>query len=409
MGKPLTTPGEWINGGNRYPPVGTSKGDSTIMSFDAQAYARQLVEKGLDPDTAAEVARKSAEARRKEAGQAPSPATITGCTTGGGQPPKKAAKPSRSLHAKAASGEGVTEPQPRSEGVMRNKPKGDDQHDFFTPCLYDVSGKDNRALMDVAVFRLSKRDKRAGEIVRYDMPDGYVEVSAGPYGMASIWDYDIILMMVSQLTEAMNRYRDGKGERPGRIFQPHVADILKFCRKSNGARQYKEIEGALDRLKGTQIKFSRKGRGRKERKTSSVGLIDSYDIISRTDSGSISSVSIGIPTWIYEEVTASKRPDVLAVHPDYFLIEPGVARFIYRLARRAAGKGEASWGFSTLYERSGSKGEFKKFCWTIRKIIKANDLPEYSLQEQTGREGPILVMTNREAVAAEAASEEEES
>lgn len=361
-------------------------------------YRDRLIAGGIDPKTAADVARRYFQHNQNDE---PAPK------------PKAKPTPSRSPHRKAASGEDVdkdvTEPRPRSEGVMRNKPKGDEQHDFFTPCLYDVSGRDSRTVMDVAVFRLSKRNKRAGEIIRYDMPDGYVEVSAGPYGMASIWDYDIILMMVSQLTEAMNRYRDGKGERPGRIFQPHVSDILKFCRKSDGTRQYKEIEGALDRLKGTQIKFSRKGKGRKERKTSSVGLIDSYDIISRTDSGSISSVSIGIPTWIYEEVTASKRPDVLAVHPDYFLIEPGIARFIYRLARRAAGKGEASWGFSTLYERSGSTGEFKKFCWTIRKIIKANDLPEYSLQEQTGKEGPILVMTNREAVAAEAALEEEES
>lgn len=72
--------------------------------------------------------------------------------------------------------------------------------------------------MDVAVFRLSKKDKRAGELIRYDLPDGYVEVSAGAHGMASAWDYDIVLMMVSHLTEAMNRYREGKGGKPGECF-----------------------------------------------------------------------------------------------------------------------------------------------------------------------------------------------
>ncbi len=70
---------------------------------------------------------------------------------------------------------------------MRKPPKGDEQSDFFAPTLYDVSTRDSRSVMDVAVFRLSKKDKRAGELVRYDLPDGYVEVSAGAHGMASVW------------------------------------------------------------------------------------------------------------------------------------------------------------------------------------------------------------------------------
>ncbi|MDD8255098.1 replication initiator protein A [Escherichia coli] len=80
--------------------------------------------------------------------------------------------------------------------LVRKPPQGDAQPDFFAPSLYDVGGRDNRSVMDVAVFRLSKKDKRAGELIRYDLPDGYVEVSAGAHGMASIWDYDIVLMMV---------------------------------------------------------------------------------------------------------------------------------------------------------------------------------------------------------------------
>jgi hypothetical protein len=32
---------------------------------------------------------------------------------------------------------------------------------FLLPALYDIGGRDCRALMDVAVFRLSKRDMRA--------------------------------------------------------------------------------------------------------------------------------------------------------------------------------------------------------------------------------------------------------
>ena len=120
---------------------------------------------------------------------------------------------------------------------IRKPPAADCQPDFFVPTLYDVGARDSRSIMDVAVFRLSKRDKRAGEVIHYELTDGYVEVKAGPDGMASVWDYDLVLMMVSHMTEAMNRYREGKGEKPGRVYRPHISDILKFCRRVDGGRQ----------------------------------------------------------------------------------------------------------------------------------------------------------------------------
>jgi len=284
---------------------------------------------------------------------------------------------------------------------IRTPPPGDSQPDFFVPTLYDVGTRDSRSIMDVAVFRLSKRDKRAGELIRYELPDGYVEVSAGPYGMASIWDYDLVLMMVSHMTEAMNLYREGKGEKPTRIYRPHVKSILKFCRRGDGGRQADEIEAALDRLLTTTIKNVRNrnqpsddGQDMLDDKKSQ-GLISSYGIKSRNKSGKIEQVEIEAPEWLFNEITAGKRPDVLTVHPEYFLIEPGIGRFIYRVARRAAGKDQAVWAFHTLYQRSGSTGTLKKFTENLRKVIAANDLPEYQLEEEQGQSGPLLVMTHR--------------
>ncbi len=252
--------------------------------------------------------------------------------------------------------------------------------------------------MDVAVFRLSKRP-RTSEVIRYDLPDGYVEVTAGPYGMATVWDYDLVLMMISHMTEAMNRYRAGKGEKPGRLYRPHVSDILKFCRRGDGGNQASQIEGALDRLKGTTIKNvrerpSRNGR-RIMREVEAEGLISRYRVLSRTASGKLTSVEIEAPGWLHLEITEGKHPDVLTVHPDYFLIDQGIGRIIYRQARRAAGRDQAVWAFRTLYERSGSTGTLKKFTEKLRGIIAANDLPEYHLEEQQGQKGPLLIMTNR--------------
>lgn len=292
---------------------------------------------------------------------------------------------------------------PAAKSNMRKPPNGDAQMDFFVPALYDVGTRDSRSIMDVAVFRLSKKERRAGDVMRYELPDGYVEVKSGPDGMASIWDYDIVLMLVSQLTEAVNAYRANKGEKPGRTFKPHVSDILRFCRRGHGGKQAEDVESALDRLRGTTIKSVRESvstNGKKLRVVDAEGLIGGYRVVSYTDSGRVAELEIEIPKWLYREIIDGKRPEVLTVHPDYFLIEPGLGRFIYRLARRAAGRDSAKWSFQTLFERSGSTGTFKKFCFMLRKLIETNDLPEYILSEEKGIKGPQLVMNHRDSIVA---------
>lgn len=297
----------------------------------------------------------------------------------------------------------VTEPKSvAAPASLRKSPKDSDQPDFFVPTLYDVGTRDSRSIMDVAVFRLSKKDRRENAVIRYQLSDGHVEVSSGAYGMASVWDYDIVLMAISHLTEAMNRYREGKGEKPGQVFRPHVGDVLKFCRRNNGGKQKDAIVGALQRLSTTHVSLERTKKvrgGRTVTITEGEGLIGPFKTITNTATGKVEFVEIKVADWMYREVTEGKNPDVLTVHPDYFLIEPGIGRFVYRLARRAAGKESATWGFQLLYERSGSTGEFKEFSRILREIVKANDLPEYSLLVEDGQSGPMLTMTYRARLA----------
>lgn len=286
------------------------------------------------------------------------------------------------------------------ESIKRNPPAGDDQMDFFVPPLYDVGTRDSRSIMDVAVFRLSKRDRRAGAVIKYDLPDGHVTVSSGPAGMASVWDYDLVLMAISHLTETVNRYRDGRGARPCRVFRPHVSDVLKFCRRPNGGKQKDDLVETCLRLNTTHVAMQRtrkiKG-GRTVTVSEGEALISRYKVI-KNDLGRAEFLEIELADWMYKEVVNGKNPDVLTVHPDYFLIDPGIGRYIYRLARRAAGATEAKWSFKTIYERSGSTGSFYKFSENLRKIIKANQLPEYSLVEVKGKSGPLLVMQNVEYI-----------
>lgn len=286
-----------------------------------------------------------------------------------------------------------------AKATMPYPSEPDRQAVCFVSSLSEVSARDSRSMMDVAVFRLSKGDKREGQMSRYNLSDGYVEVTAGPYGMASIWDYDIVLLLTSYLTEGMNRYRDGRCEKPGRVIKLRVSDILEFCRKGDGTRQFVEVEGALDRLKGTIIKSVResppRNGKRSMREVESEGLIGGYRAMSRTRTGRMASVEIETPSWLYREVTSGTKPDILTVHSDYFLIKSGIGRFVYRLARRAAGKDDAKWAFKTLYARSGSTGTFEKFAENLRVVIARDDLPEYCLVEEIGLSGSQLVMTRR--------------
>lgn len=75
--------------------------------------------------------------------------------------------------------------------------------------------------------------------------------------MASIWDYDLVLMAISHLTEAMNRYREGRGDKPGRTFRPHISDVLKFMRRADGGKQKADLVETCLRLNTTHVAIQR--------------------------------------------------------------------------------------------------------------------------------------------------------
>ena len=216
--------------------------------------------------------------------------------------------------------------------------------------------------------------------------------------MATIWDYDIVLMLVSHLTESMNRFKNGRGAMPGRIFTMHVSDVLRFRKRGDGGGQSDRVESALDRLKGTIIKsvfFRVVGKEKlMMREVKSEGLISGYRVLSVKRSGRVDRVEVELSNWIYSQVTRSPRSAVLTLSSEYFFIESAMGRFVYRLARRAAGNDKARWGFKTIYERSGIT-RFKEFCRILRRLIRLNNLPEYELCEEAGQSGPQLIMTRR--------------
>lgn len=277
------------------------------------------------------------------------------------------------------------------------------------PQGYETSMRDHRMLMDLMLYRLSRKDTQASTVIHYQLPDGYVKVASGIYGMATIWDYDLVLIGLTQLCELMNDYRAGKTRcKPDPTIKLNMSDVLKVSKKGDGGSQRIKIIEALQRLNSTHISVKRTYKVGDIFKTHNFGenLISSYRVISNPENSKVESIEIGINDWMYAEITSARNPDMLVVHSDYFSISQGIGRFIYRLARKAAGQDMAEWGFKTLYERSGSLGTINEFSRMLRKLIKAQSLPEYTLEETPGRMGPLLRMTyqpkNESAPVAEA-------
>jgi plasmid replication initiation protein len=268
----------------------------------------------------------------------------------------------------------------------RNTPEDHKQPEFpgFSPPLSDIAVKDELSLMDVAAFGLSTKPQFSS--ITHELKNGSMTITgSSDYGIATIYDYDIVLYMISHLVHEMNLVKKqvDKGitpKLPSRTFEPDIVSLLKFCRRPKGGKQYKWIEGALRRLKFTGIvsTFS----DNDFRRSGALSYVNDFEVISRTKTGDIAHVKVDIPNWIYDGIVRPTPPTVLTMHSDYFLLREGVHRFLHRFARKTAGRTKSIYSVPELHKRSGSQRELKYFTRDLKKSIKAlesSPLPDYDI------------------------------
>lgn len=297
----------------------------------------------------------------------------------------------------------------RSTGFSRPAPLDDAQLMFFVPTVQDAPIKDDFNLMDIAPFALSKSG--GAGVIRYELKDSIITIEGGAeVGLATAYDYDIVINMISHLAEATRQYRidEAKGLKPSippQVYRPAAAEILKFCRRELGGKQYEDLERALARLQATNIRITNlKGDrdARDRRATESFPLIGRYKVVSRTFQDRIDQVEIEIPLWVYDGVVRPDgKPTILTLNPDYFLLSRPIAKFIYRLARKAAGDTTAFYSLKELHKRSGAKVPMRKFRQTIVEIVetaKTTPLPDYDLSLEDRGHDMILHMRKRNRV-----------
>jgi plasmid replication initiation protein len=267
------------------------------------------------------------------------------------------------------------------------------QFDLFLPTIVDLKFRDQKDTMERPFFSLSK-SKRMKPIEYVNENDG-IFVTVQPhqdYGMATIWDADVLIWAASVLCDMKNR---GTNDIPRELkFQPH--DLLKAIARSTGGRDYAQLRDSLERLKTTVITTNI--RGKRGQKTTMFSWIDQWDDLIDAQTKESRGLTLTVSDWFYRGVM--EDGGVLSIDPAYFSITGGRERWLYRVARKhAGGNGAAGFAISMpiLFEKSGAEGTYRRFKFEILRIIERNDLPGFSLcvRSETGGE-PLVHMLRRE-------------
>jgi len=233
-----------------------------------------------------------------------------------------------------------------------------------------VSPRDQRDLMERPFFSLAK-SKRTKPIL-YKAGDTQVQVHAVPeFGMATIWDADVLIWAATQIVEAADK---GLGTSRFVRFTPY--QLLMATGRGTGFRQYKLLKGALQRLQSTVVKTTIR-HGESWRRQQFSWLNEWEELVDSRGRGQ--RMEFVLPEWFYQGVLDHRL--VLTIDPTYFRLTGGIERWLYRVARKHAGRQPNGWAFEVrhLHAKSGSLARVSDFALDLRRIAARQSLPGYRL------------------------------
>jgi plasmid replication initiation protein len=257
------------------------------------------------------------------------------------------------------------EEQPNDKTIQKEKLKRE-----LSTEIIEFNPRDMMEVMEVPFLALSKN--RIKPII-YQSKDGRIKVKVSAHRehyVASIYDWDIILLLSSKLQEIINSSSD----IPPKTIIISRNQLLKAIHKHSGKANRKEIEQSLARLKFTGIETTI--RNEDYRYKGGFGFLDSWGYTERKD---IKEFEITLSQWLYDGIC--KKGSLLKVSPRYFDLTSGLKKFLYRTARKHVGNND-QWEFSIekLYEKSGSEQIFRFFKRDLKKVVLDNDIPDYFLE-----------------------------
>jgi plasmid replication initiation protein len=244
--------------------------------------------------------------------------------------------------------------------------------DFFIADILDWALKDDRHSMEHPMFSLSKKPDR--RIRHYEHNGNSITIAPGAYGLATIWDKDILIYLISQIVEGLNQGREDAKSRKVRF---RVYDYLVTTNRPVGGEHYKRLEAGLDRLKGTSIKTNIVAGG--TRMKHAFGLIDDWRIIEKSPTNErMIAVEVTLSEWLYNAVAAR---EVLTLNRDYFRLGGALERRLYEVARKHCGH-QTKWivGMEMLHRKSGAASPLKRFRHETKRIAVGDVIPDYRMR-----------------------------
>jgi plasmid replication initiation protein len=262
-----------------------------------------------------------------------------------------------------------------------------EQLQLFRALPGDLAPRDAQDLMAYPFFSLAKTHRIAP--IDFRMKEIAIRVEAvAEYGMATIWDADVLIWAASQIVEA----RDA-GLRTSRLMAARPREILTFVGRGTSARDYHRLKAALDRLQSTTVATSL--RQINERRMHRFSWINEWT--ERADAhGNADGIDLIVPDWFYRAVLNDAL--VLTIDRGYFALTGGVERWLYRVVRKHAGRQSSGWRFEFrhLHVKSASLSPFKRFAFELREIVRRQPLPGYRLlieRDAAGRESLAFAPT----------------
>lgn len=269
-----------------------------------------------------------------------------------------------------------------ANGRSRLVPRERDSLDPFEALAGEIPPRDQRDLMERPFFSLAKTRRTAP--ILYRAGETEVQVHAVPeHGLATIWDADVLIWAASHLVEALDR-----GLPTSRFFRFTPYQLLGAIRRGRGRREYVLLKGALARLQSTVIRTTIR-QGEHWRRQQFSWISEWEELV--TWSGRVEGMEFVLPDWFYQGVL--DRRLVLTIDPAYFALTGGIERWLYRVARKHAGRQPGGWRFDLrhLHAKSASLARFSDFALDIRRIVARQPLPGYALALKRDARGQQLL------------------
>lgn len=247
-------------------------------------------------------------------------------------------------------------------------------NELFVADVFDGLPKGDMASMEFPVFSLSTKPDR--EIRRFDFPDGhFVEITPSAKGLATVYDRDILIYVMSQLVAAKN------ADKPiAKTIRFVAHDLLRFSNRVSSGEGYTGLKQALERLRGTTISTNVKTGG--EETFEVFGLIDKAKVVSETRDGRMKEVEVTLSDWSFRTIESFQ---VLTYNPEYFRLRKPLERRLYDIARKMCGEKKTfRIGLEKLKDRCGSRStprEFKRLVKAIADDDAAHaHIPDYGIR-----------------------------